>query len=232
MSIIKRKIRSIVRKNKFLFFLYYNVLVKYRIKKKRKIISKYGYDLLKDIHRILNQEKIKFFIDFGTLLGMIRDNGFIKYDLDIDIGVIGESAEIVKKVKEHLINGGYIFKSQMIFKEKIVKQKFLYKQIKIDISYYEQGETTSKCYLFYIDYEANIIHPKNYFSAVQMTYDKIEGIKKYQIGDYEFNIPINTERLLEQKYGDDWTIPDSKWVYWESPSAKRCKALGFRKVYK
>ena len=37
---------------------------------------------------ILEEEKIEAFLVFGTLLGAIREKGFIKHDLDLDFGVV------------------------------------------------------------------------------------------------------------------------------------------------
>jgi hypothetical protein len=118
---IKRKIRLIVKRNRLLHFLYYDVYVeiRYRYKRKRKMIQKYGFELLEDIHSILNQEKIEFFVDFGTLLGIIREKSFIKHDLDMDVGVIKQDDETIKKVKDLLINNGCVLKYEYIYKGKL-----------------------------------------------------------------------------------------------------------------
>lgn len=43
---------------------------------------------LKDAREILNKFNCHYFLDSGTLLGAVRDGGFIEWDNDIDLGVV------------------------------------------------------------------------------------------------------------------------------------------------
>jgi len=45
-------------------------------------------ELLSYIVDVFDQNGIVYFLDYGTLLGCIRDESFIPWDTDIDIGVI------------------------------------------------------------------------------------------------------------------------------------------------
>ena len=48
---------------------------------------------LKKIKKILNDLKINFFLEGGVLLGAIRNKNFIKWDHDVQVGVLSDSFE-------------------------------------------------------------------------------------------------------------------------------------------
>ena len=46
--------------------------------------------ILKDIEEFCNEHSLKLFACYGTLLGAVRDHGFIAWDDDVDMGLVGE----------------------------------------------------------------------------------------------------------------------------------------------
>lgn len=54
--------------------------------------------MLKDIHRLFEQFEIQYMMCGGTLLGAIRHNGFIPWDLDVDLSVFLQDHLIVRRV--------------------------------------------------------------------------------------------------------------------------------------
>jgi len=56
---------------------------------------------LKEIKRILDDAGVKYWLDFGTLLGAVRDGKFIPWDTDIDLSTMcTESNKIIRKIPE------------------------------------------------------------------------------------------------------------------------------------
>lgn len=51
-------------------------------------MHKYALGVLKEVNKFLKEIGVKNFVISGTFLGMIRDNGFIAHDTDIDLGVM------------------------------------------------------------------------------------------------------------------------------------------------
>ena len=61
---------------------------------------------IKTISEILENLKIKWWLDAGTCLGAIRDNGFMDHDTDTDIGLaIKDSADIWYMARDLTKNG-------------------------------------------------------------------------------------------------------------------------------
>lgn len=70
-------------------------------KQKYRKLQSIQLDILKYFDNIARKHNIPYFIAFGTLLGAIRDNGFIPWDLDIDITMMREDYEqIIRIIKE------------------------------------------------------------------------------------------------------------------------------------
>ena len=68
-------------------------------------------------------------------------------------------------------------------------------------------------------------------AGYEFNYSKITKVKTIKIGNTELQVPINAERVLKEKYGNNWSVPDKNWVYWKAPNAKYCNELGYRIVY-
>ena len=84
--------KNILRVIKFkIVFCIYSPLSKL----KSQYIDKNGLKVLKDISDLLEREKIQYWLDGGTLLGVVRDSKLINGDVDIDIGILIEDAEFL-----------------------------------------------------------------------------------------------------------------------------------------
>lgn len=67
--------------------------------------SDYKTQVLSRIISILDCNSINYWLEFGTLLGCVRDNDFISWDSDIDIGVF--DIEAVKNCRDDFLLLGF-----------------------------------------------------------------------------------------------------------------------------
>lgn len=142
-------------------------------------VSKDNLNLtLKKVANILNKNNIKdWFIGYGTLLGITRNNSCIDNDDDVDIVINRKYKKDLKK----------LFKSK-----KIVRNNFL--QFKIDSILVD----------FYL---CNVIHDDFHDSHENTIWKNCKPINYHKWNGVILNIPNNPEVKLKNRYGEDWKIP-------------------------
>ncbi len=143
---------------------------------------------LLDFKQILEKHGLTFFLMHGTLLGAIRDNDFISYDIDIDTCIMDE--ETLIELIPALAEAGLL----LCRFEKHVIYSFIRDNVYIDVYIVNQLEGLIKP--FYVRYLYRIIPRKYFVGHHSMTF----------IGE-EFRIPNHAIRMLEFWYGKNWQIP-------------------------
>ena len=61
-------------------------------------IKEVELNILKYLHELCEKHDIKYFIDFGSLLGAVRHGGFIPWDDDTDISLARDEFERLYEV--------------------------------------------------------------------------------------------------------------------------------------
>ncbi len=79
--------------------------------------------ILQDFDKICRENNIKFWLEFGSLLGAIRHKGFIPWDDDIDIGMMRADYEKIVDIVENANSDIYVRKH--VVQTKKVKHVFL-----------------------------------------------------------------------------------------------------------
>lgn len=175
------------------------------LEKKRNIFNL----CLRDMKKIMGENNQEFFLVSGTLLGCIREQDFIPYDDDIDIGIF------YNKFNQNIIN-------------KIIEsKKFKLKYQRGDIK--ESYELTFKHYsgvnidiFLYYRINLNFYYYATFNSICDYKEKKyckwgrhIIGLTKVNFKNTEYLIPSNYEQYLKEEYGNDWRIP-KKMSYTEA----------------
>ena len=147
---------------------------------------------------LLNDNNIKnWFVCYGTLLGMVRENSCINNDDDIDIIIEKSNYDIIKKIlienNFELFYGSGINNSKSIIKTKSNND---YASIDIYMGYYNNKNVT--------DLWNGLIIKDCFLDTDNKTFieKKWNGQKIYY--------PNNYERILINRYGNKWKIPGGK----------------------
>lgn len=176
-------------------------------------LKKYGYADLDAFFCALDGYSIKCFCEFGTLLGFIREHGFIAHDNDIDLGIIEDDTFEWHLLENRLSSIGLKLTHYYTYNGKVTEQTYVFPDgLSVDIFLYENISVTEmRTFVYYRDHDA--IYNNNIERSVKaLVYPRISGIKWYEINGYKFRIPKDPESRLEAIYGKTWKVPDPNYI--------------------
>ena len=165
---------------------------------KRKIAE----DNLSLAKKILDSLSVPFFLSNGTLLGCIRENGLIKHDLDVDIGVLIENFN--GHIYSSFIDNGFEKYDIYGAKERGLQYSFKRDGIKLDIFFY------------YPEPYGHSMSVWKYGEQIKYKFPKLDTfIDRAFLGE-TYKVPSNYEEYLSAQYGD-WKTPVKEWDWASSP---------------
>ena len=170
-------------------------------------------ECLIDMHKILTENNIEFFLTYGTLLGQYRNNDFIQHDLDIDLGIFSKNfhARIVNIILSS--NKFYLKYKQLGDPKDSLEYTFYHKnKCTIDIFFFYPVNENTNDNFYYASSHYGLCDAKK--EGFCKWGNHIRGLKQIKFKNRFFNIPINVEEFLEERYGKDWKIP-KKFTYLE-----------------
>lgn len=207
---MKKIVTSMLRHmpfNKVIYPLVLAMWKKVQTPIRRRRLQKYGLDILSDVHAVMRELGIRYYVYWGTLLGIVRENGFIKHDDDIDMSIVNEGFA-VKDLVEAFERRGFQFVHAIVADKSVLYYTFSSRGIHVDF-FCEMGsprpgviyspETRSLSGIAYVGF--------------QSSWDLIELLdggagEERNFKGIKIVIPCNPEKVLESMYGASWRIPD------------------------
>jgi lipopolysaccharide cholinephosphotransferase len=174
--------------------------------------------MLLEVVKLLDFKNIKYHLEGGTLLGIVRDGDLLPWDHDVDISIPYSEAHKFLKIKKILFFRGYkvsIRKSTKsvgpfkkghytLFKVK----RFVPSIIKWALPWYSKQYIVLDLFVkpndenhTYWQAQGKLLRVENKFYN---DYDSVDYI------GYKFKIPNLHKEYLSKKYGD-WSTPVKQW---------------------
>jgi len=167
---------------------YYNEVILYH---GRKLLNpEIGRENLEIFYNIVEESGIRYGLILGTLLGAIREKGFIPYVEDTDVFVLWEDREkflsLLKKFRQHGLELVRV-DSDML--------SLMRKDEYIDVLFFKQR------------YKFGLKRIRVTCNDFECSADYLENPVRIMFLGLNIPIPNNPEELLQKTYGETWRIP-------------------------
>lgn len=183
----------------------------YAIPKRQRRLQKFGPVVLTRLHQLLQKHKVPYYCDYGTLIGFVRDDGFIKHDDDIDISIQPGVMKPVEVLKVFM-DAGYGFVHGFNYEGRLLEFTVADScGVTIDVFFPVKMEKEGMVHGYQPIWEASRQYPNEKANTV-IEYDFVEatGIKTIKVVGTAALIPGNFDEVLTSEYGP-WKVPDSKF---------------------
>jgi phosphorylcholine metabolism protein LicD len=148
--------------------------------------------LLFDLLDLLEQNKITYWLNWGLLLGAVREKDFISYDTDMDVTVFWDDRRSILDIIEPAMakKGCYIPKVEECFPE---DRWYIRDKEKIELNFVIK---VGNKYV-YSPSRCTLVSPTEY----------LDNLETIDFRGRKVTIPSNAEEYLRLSYGDDWKTP-------------------------
>jgi len=186
--------------------------------------------LLHAVTTELSSRNIQYYLDFGTLIGAMRNNSFIPWDYDIDISLKNETdykqiPEILKIISKKYNYRTYIYTFNEMAKRREKKgsptkemippftSKENYQIAKIRTNKFLFFGKGHLCLDIFFKYNYNNFSYWYAYGRVNRTSQKTLGdtLIPFSFYGYNFFIPKNYDKYLSEVYGD-WKTEKENWT--------------------
>ena len=187
--------------------------------------------LLQIVIETLDKHHIEYYLDFGTLLGCVRENGFIPWDDDIDISLLHEEdyvkmpmiLEEIEKISSYRTYL-YTFKSRRERRKKkgqnstVMDPVFAgdddYQIAKIRTNRFWKFGKGYLCLDIFFKYKIEDTlywYAYGKINAISKVNILEKGLQKIDFYGLSCTIPVMHNHYLEDLYGE-WKKPHESWV--------------------
>lgn len=184
----------------------------------RIIFNKYSSDVFEEFFKAMDESGVTYWLACGTLLGAIREHGFIKGDMDMDVGVWIDSD--FEHMDQILNQHGFTQSRRIDVYSKTgsvgFEMTYSSKGVGVDVFVFHKLDNN---YIYMHDFSDSITVGRYVmFEKARRVVVPFEGLMDYEFLGHKVKIPINYDTYIAAHYGKDYMTPNPNWGEWSSPA--------------
>lgn len=189
-----------------------------RVAHRRNKFRKTGIENLRLFDECITTLGLPYTLAFGTMLGAVREHGFIKYDQDIDVAMWVE--DYTPKLRSCLEKKGFtLFHKLTVDGGNCgLEETFVRDGVRIDVFYIYPAIDQYPYYCDFVGFDGTISFDENMeiYGGILPRRIQLPWKKEFQRVSFErLKLPIttNAEEILSFRYGTDYMTPNPNWNY-------------------
>ena len=166
----------------------------------------HGKDMLRDFMEAAAEAGVRPFLTWGTLLGFMRQGGFLPHDYDIDTAILADDYPRKDALKMAMIARGYRVRHDVPFAFSFeTRDRLLH--LDVDVLYPFKDDLVSSM----------VSETTGRISAHRFPSQAYRSLERRMFpGQIPVWVPKDPERALEAMYGD-WRVPVKDYSYRTGP---------------
>lgn len=152
-------------------------------------------DMLPYITDLLDKIEVKYWLDWGTLVGAMRNGKMVPWDFDIDIGIFHDDAELLLSYEPTIRADGYRFavdrNAKFARKIRFFTEKHGF-DFHIDLDPWDVNDGTASA-----TFDQSKTHPVG----------ELRNLTEIEFEGAMYPCPNPPEAALIREFGPDWRIP-------------------------
>lgn len=181
--------------------------------RRNRLFRENGVNVLKEYDAILSSIDVQYSVFAGTLLGAVREKGFLKHDVDIDTVIF--NCDYTPKIKHALEQNGFKLVHYYLIDNGDKGREETYEKngVSIDIFYIYSDEKypTYQCDFHALDGSTShedSMTKYGYVATRRIEFPVSHKVTRIQFEDISVNAISNANEWLEYRYGKNYMIPD------------------------